>query len=65
MDARQFGGNKGNDLLEYLKGLEPRNLEEMTACAGDDVLEAMNSFIQRLLGEHPPLLTTAADECRF
>lgn len=43
-----------NDLIEYLKSLEPQNLLDLTANAGEDVLEAMNSFIQRLLGSSDP-----------
>lgn len=42
--------NGGNELLDYLKGLEPASLQELTDGAGPEVLEAMNSFIQRLLG---------------
>eukprot|EP00898_Chlorokybus_atmophyticus_P006632 jgi/Chlat1/6970/Chrsp52S06620 len=38
-----------NPLLSYLKRLEPKNLQELTTSAGPDVLEAMNSFIKRLL----------------
>ena len=37
------------ELLAYLKGLEPQNLQELTSMANDDVLEAMNSFIKRLI----------------
>ncbi|CAI5998951.1 unnamed protein product [Closterium sp. NIES-65] len=44
------GGGSGNALLEYLKGLEPQNIQELTASADDDALAAMNAFIQRLLG---------------
>ncbi|GJP56108.1 hypothetical protein CLOM_g15164 [Closterium sp. NIES-68] len=51
--ARAGGGGSGaggNALLEYLKGLEPQNIQELTASADDDALAAMNAFIQRLLG---------------
>ncbi|CAI5522085.1 unnamed protein product [Closterium sp. Naga37s-1] len=44
------GGGSGNALLEYLKRLEPQNIQELTASADDDALAAMNAFIQRLLG---------------
>jgi Protein of unknown function (DUF760) len=56
MAAREYmaDGKASNSLLEYLQSLEPHNLAELTACAGDDVLEAMNSFIQRLLGAAAP-----------
>ncbi|KAH8941323.1 hypothetical protein BDL97_14G031800 [Sphagnum fallax] len=37
------------ELLEYLKSLQPQNLQESTTNAGEDALEAMNTFIQRLL----------------
>eukprot|EP00850_Spirogloea_muscicola_P001591 SM000006S19356 [mRNA] locus=s6:376166:378294:+ [translate_table: standard] len=40
----------GNHLLDYLKSLQPQNLQELTASAQEDALEAMNAFIQRLLG---------------
>ena len=41
----------GNEVMDYLKTLSPQQLQELTGRAGDDVLEAMNTFIQRLLGE--------------
>ena len=41
----------GNEVMDYLKTLSPGQLQELTGRAGDDVLEAMNTFIQRLLGE--------------
>ena len=48
--------NEGrNDILDYLKGLEPTNLQELTSTAGPDVLEAMNAFIYRLIGALLPL----------
>ncbi|CAM6035152.1 unnamed protein product, partial [Sphagnum compactum] len=37
------------ELLEYLKSLQPQNLQELTTNAGEDALEAMNKFIQLLL----------------
>ena len=42
-------GSGGNELLAYLRSLEPQNLQELTSMANDDVLEAMNSFIKRLI----------------
>lgn len=39
-----------NDMLEYIKGLEPSNLQELTSNVSDDVLSAMNAFVQRLIG---------------
>lgn len=49
---RQVGrktANGQNELLEYLKSLEPQNLKELTSTAGEDVVLAMNTFIKRLL----------------
>eukprot|EP00249_Psilotum_nudum_P013698 c24464_g1_i1 orf=414-1448(-) len=46
--------NGRNELLEYLKSLEPQNLQELTASAGEDAVDAMNFFIQRLLGKSDP-----------
>ena len=39
-----------NYLLEFLQKLEPTNIREMTSGAGDEVVEAMNAFIKRLVG---------------
>lgn len=49
----------GNELLNYLKGLEADAVNQLTAIS-DDSTEAVNSFIQRLLGK-PSSLPTAAD----
>ncbi|CAN8277040.1 unnamed protein product [Cochlearia groenlandica] len=49
---RQVGrksANEQNEILEYLKSLEPQNLKELTNTAGEDVAVAMNSFVKRLL----------------
>ncbi|XP_022772576.1 uncharacterized protein LOC111315249 isoform X3 [Durio zibethinus] len=49
---RQVGrksANGQNELLEYLKSLEPQNLKELTSSAGEDVVFAMNTFLKRLL----------------
>ncbi|CAN6238921.1 unnamed protein product [Urochloa humidicola] len=43
-----------NELLEYLKSLEPQNLKELTNTAGEDVVFAMNAFIKRLLAVSGP-----------
>ncbi|KAK7311012.1 hypothetical protein RJT34_08859 [Clitoria ternatea] len=54
---RQVGrqtSNAQNELLEYLKSLEPRNLKELTSSAGEDVVLAMNTFIKRLLAVSDP-----------
>ena len=41
----------GNELLEYLKCLTPEELVSLTDCASEDVIDAMNLFVQRLMGE--------------
>ncbi|WZY77884.1 uncharacterized protein LOC103847682 [Brassica rapa] len=49
---RQVGrksANEQNEILEFLKSLEPQNLKELTSTAGEDVAVAMNAFIKRLL----------------
>ncbi|KAF2324768.1 hypothetical protein GH714_016715 [Hevea brasiliensis] len=54
---RQVGrktANGQNELLEYLKSLEPQNLKELTSSAGEDVVLAMNTFIKRLLAVADP-----------
>nr|AFK33723.1 unknown [Lotus japonicus] len=54
---RQVGrqsSNAQNELLEYLKSLEPRNLKDLTSSAGEDVVLAMNTFIKRLLAVADP-----------
>ncbi|XP_052202255.1 uncharacterized protein LOC127808000 isoform X2 [Diospyros lotus] len=43
-----------NELLEYLKSLEPQNLKELTSSAGEDAVLAMNTFIKRLLAVTDP-----------
>ncbi len=40
----------GNELLDYIKALAPEELVALTDCASEDVLEAMNLFVQRLMG---------------
>ncbi|XP_072995712.1 uncharacterized protein [Typha latifolia] len=46
--------NGQNEILEYLKSLEPQNLKELTSSAGEDVIFAMNTFIKRLLAVSDP-----------
>ncbi|KAJ6931682.1 hypothetical protein NC652_015003 [Populus alba x Populus x berolinensis] len=46
--------NGQNELLEYLKSLEPQNLKDLTSSAGEDVVLAMNTFIKRLLAVSGP-----------
>ncbi|RDX77840.1 hypothetical protein CR513_41970 [Mucuna pruriens] len=55
--------NAQNELLEYLKSLEPRNLKELTSSAGEDVVFAMNTFVKRLLAvSDPSQMKTSATE---
>lgn len=54
---RQIGrisSNGPNELLEYMKSLEPQNLKDLTSSAGEDVILAMNTFIKRLLEVSDP-----------
>ncbi|XP_041017793.1 uncharacterized protein LOC121260005 isoform X2 [Juglans microcarpa x Juglans regia] len=54
---RQVGrksANGQNELLEYLKSLEPQNLKDLTSSAGEDVVLAMNTFIKRLMAVSDP-----------
>ncbi|KAM7260343.1 hypothetical protein ACFE04_016084 [Oxalis oulophora] len=46
--------NGQNELLEFLKSLEPQNLKDLTSTAGEDVVLAMNTFIKRLLAVSDP-----------
>lgn len=50
----QKSTNGNNELLEYLKSLEPQNLKDLTSSAGEDVVVAMNTFIKRLLAVSDP-----------
>lgn len=43
-----------NELLEFMKNLEPQNLKDLTSSAGEDVILAMNTFIKRLLAVSDP-----------
>ncbi|KAK0576513.1 hypothetical protein LWI29_018694 [Acer saccharum] len=49
---KSFNGQ--NELLEFLKSLEPQNLKDLTSSAGEDVVLAMNTFIKRLLAVSDP-----------
>ncbi|XP_042428881.1 uncharacterized protein LOC122015877 isoform X3 [Zingiber officinale] len=46
--------NEHNELMEYLRNLEPQNIKELTNNAGEDVVFAMNTFIKRLLAVSDP-----------
>jgi len=39
----------GNELLDFIKVQDPGQLKELTQHASSSVLEAMNTFIQRLV----------------
>ncbi|KAJ4849801.1 hypothetical protein Tsubulata_031519 [Turnera subulata] len=52
LDRKAITGQ--NELLEYLKTLEPQNLQQLTSSAGEDVVLAMNTFIKRLLAVSDP-----------
>ena len=58
--AQGDGSSSTNELLAYLKGLEPQNLAELTSMANDDVLEAMNSFVRRLIESQGDAIETDA-----
>ena len=45
-----YAGGSGNELLDFIKVQEPAQLKELTDNASTCVIEAMNSFVQRLLG---------------
>ncbi|KAL8514961.1 hypothetical protein ACS0TY_013880 [Phlomoides rotata] len=54
LQVARKASNGQNELLEYLKTLEPQNLKELTSSAGEDVVLAMNTFIKRLLAVSDP-----------
>ncbi|PKU80404.1 uncharacterized protein LOC110109425 [Dendrobium catenatum] len=61
--VKRRSANGNNELLEYLKTLEPQNLKELTSSAGEDVVFAMNTFIKRLLAvSDPAKMKTAVTE---
>lgn len=47
---RQRAAGDGNGLLAYLKSLDQEGIELLTRSASDDVIEAMNTFVHKLLG---------------
>jgi len=51
-----------NEVIDYMKTLEPANLQELTSTAGPEVLEAMNAFIYRLIGTSDAEELKAASE---
>ncbi|KAJ0466477.1 hypothetical protein HanPSC8_Chr14g0596571 [Helianthus annuus] len=52
--VERISANGSNELLDYLKTLEPQNLKDLTSSAGEDVVVAMNTFIKRLLAVSDP-----------
>lgn len=51
-------GPGSNDLLDWLKLQTPEGISELTDCASDDVLEAMNAFVQALMASEDGQGTT-------
>ncbi|KAI3724607.1 hypothetical protein L2E82_36390 [Cichorium intybus] len=51
----RISANGSNELLDYLKSLEPQNLKDLTSSAGEDVVVAMNTFIKHILVNAPEL----------
>lgn len=45
-----YARGSGNELLDFIKVQEPQQLKELTENASGGVMEAMNTFVQRLLG---------------
>lgn len=41
----------GNELLDYLRALEPAARDELTNSASEDVQDAIRAFVQRLIGK--------------
>ncbi|KAL3638953.1 hypothetical protein CASFOL_016860 [Castilleja foliolosa] len=54
LQVAKNSANGQNELLEYLRTLEPQNIKELTSSAGEDVVVAMNTFIKRLLSVSDP-----------
>ncbi|KAL4579051.1 hypothetical protein LXL04_015186 [Taraxacum kok-saghyz] len=52
--VERISANGSNELLDYLKSLEPQNLKDLTSSVGEDVVVAMNTFIKRLLAVSDP-----------
>ena len=42
--------SSGNELLDFIKVQEPAQLKELTQHISTPVIEAMNSFVERLIG---------------
>ncbi|PRW45716.1 seed maturation [Chlorella sorokiniana] len=53
----------GNQLLDYLKCLAPEELLALTDCASEDVLEAMNQFVTRLMGMEEEAWQGGTSDC--
>ncbi|EFN52979.1 hypothetical protein CHLNCDRAFT_137390 [Chlorella variabilis] len=53
----------GNELLDYLKCLSPEELVALTDCASEDVVEAMNLFVQRLMGMEEETWQGGSSDC--
>jgi hypothetical protein len=58
------GDDLPNELLEYLRGLEPNSLNELTSAATPEVSAAMDAFVGRLMGTHDKeMLRRAGSDC--
>lgn len=53
----------GNELMDYLKTLDATQLQELTGRAGEDVLEAMNTFVQRLMASEEEDWKSGSSDC--
>ena len=49
-EQRYRTSNGGDGLLAYIKSLDQENGERLTRSASDGVIEAMNTFVQRMIG---------------
>jgi hypothetical protein len=58
------GEEPANELLDFLRSLPASSVAELTACASSEVTQAMDVFIQRLLGtSEQDQLRRAQSEC--
>ncbi|KAI3424811.1 hypothetical protein D9Q98_008197 [Chlorella vulgaris] len=59
----KFAPMPGNELLDYLKCLTADELVALTDCASEDVLDAMNIFVQRLMGMEEDTWQGGTSDC--
>ncbi|PSC73550.1 seed maturation [Micractinium conductrix] len=53
----------GNELLDYLKQLSPEELVALTDHASEDVMQAMNVFVERLMGMEEEAWQGGTSDC--